>query len=90
MPTYLVGVMMTELSNSIHTEPMTRLGHIDHAAIATRSIAEFFAFEEAEDEESKLRNGLRYGVEHGILTQDEADQCFFAYKQTRDQPPAST
>lgn len=81
---------MTELSNSIHTEPMTRLGHRDHAAMATRAIAEYFAFEESEDEEAKLRSGLRYGTQHGILTQDEADQCLHAYLEARNQPPQST
>lgn len=58
---------------------------MDHAAEATRVIAEYFAYEEYTSEEEKLQNGLRYGVEHGILTQDESDACMAAFLSTRNQ-----
>lgn len=44
-----------------------------------RVIDEFFALEAQLSEEDKLVYGLKYGVEHGILTQDEMDACLQAY-----------
>lgn len=54
---------------------------------AVSHIDEFFALEERTSEEDKLRYGLRYGVEHGILTEDEAIECERAYLQCRDTSP---
>lgn len=60
---------------------------IDHGAEATRVIAEYFSYEERTSEEEKLLDGLRYGVEHGILTQDESDACMHAFLETRNGTP---
>lgn len=52
---------------------------MDHAEAGIKLIDDFFALEERTAEEDKLRYGLEYGVAHGILTQDEMDECLRAY-----------
>jgi hypothetical protein len=50
----------------------------------TERIDTFFDTESRLTEEDKLRYGLKSGVEHGILTQDDADECERAFLATRN------
>lgn len=56
-----------------------------HAEEGIELIDLYFALEERTSEEDKLRYGLKYGVEHGILTETEADLCLKAFLETRDE-----
>lgn len=56
---------------------------LNHAEEGIHIIEEYFEFEERQTEEEKLQEGLKYGVEHGILTTDEASQCYQAFLRNR-------
>lgn len=58
----------------------------DHAYEATKAIAEYFAWEQETSEEEKLREGLAYGVEHGIITVDEEQMCMSYFMRTHPHP----
>lgn len=75
---------MMEKSLNQFQEPFHNRERVNHGVEATKLIAEYFAYEERTSEEEKLLNGLRYGVEHGILSQDESDACMAAFLETRN------
>lgn len=71
-----------EASDNQNTVPMRdgkRLHGGDLAAHAVEKIDTYFQLDAQMSEENKLQEGLLYGVEHGILTQDEADECLRAF-----------
>lgn len=76
---------MMDKSLNQFQEPFHNRERVNHGVEATKLIAEYFAYEERTSEEEKLLDGLRYGVEHGILTVDEADACMSAFLETRNE-----
>jgi hypothetical protein len=68
---------------SFNNVPMMPPRRIDHAAEGIRIVDEYFDTEAHKTEEEKLREGLVYGMEHGILTADDASECWQYYLRTK-------
>lgn len=63
---------------------------VDHAREGIRIIDEFFDLDSKMSEEDKLHQGLSWAVEHGWMSQSEADNCMLDYVNSRNENPADS
>jgi hypothetical protein len=77
-----------ELSRNQFTAPMELHG-ARLADYAVARIDEFFDLDASTTEAEKLHEGLVWGVEHGMMTEEEAQACEQAYHDhlRTDLPP---